>query len=47
MRIWEIKFEKDDETQASWGRLELKPKKRHKSRFRHMNNCFPSTPIQG
>jgi hypothetical protein len=34
----------DFQSQASWGRLELKPNKSHKSRFRHMNSCFPSTP---
>ena len=34
------------QSQASWGRLELKPTKSPKSRFRHFNSCFPSTPIQ-
>lgn len=27
-------------SQASWGKLELKPNRNYKSRFRHMDNCF-------
>ena len=34
------------QSQANWGRLELKPTKSPKSQFRHFNSCFPSTPIQ-
>jgi hypothetical protein len=29
------------------GSLELKPNKTQKSRFGHMDSCFPCTPIQG
>ena len=32
-------------SQTSWGRLELKPNRNN--RFRHVNSCLPSTPIQG
>ena len=34
------------QSQASQGRLQLKPTKSPKSQFRHFNSCFPSTPIQ-
>jgi hypothetical protein len=34
------------QSQASWGRLELRPNKHRQLRFRNVNSRFPSTPIQ-
>ena len=33
-------------SQASWGRLQMKPKKKQRSRFRHVDSQSPSAPIQ-